>query len=82
MPDAEQRANEGVSSGLHKNALARIDQNDGELCVGSAGHHVSGVLFVARRVGDDERSARRREETVGYVDGDALFALRFDTVQQ
>src|SRR4029077_16064599 len=45
-----------------------------------AGGHVAGVLLVAGRVGEDELAARRREVAVGYVDRDALFALRLQAV--
>ena len=82
VPDAEQRANEGVTLGLHQHALAGVDQDDGELGVGSAGRHVAGILFVAGGVGDHEGAARRVEEAVGDVDGDALFALGLESVHQ
>ena len=59
VTDAEQRADEGMPPGLDQHALARIDQDDGELGVRGAGRHVAGVLLVARRVGDDERALRR-----------------------
>ena len=56
VTNAEQRADEGVSLGLHQDALAGIDQDDGELRVGGAGRHVAGILLVAGRVGDHERA--------------------------
>jgi hypothetical protein len=55
--------------------MARIDQHDGKLRGGCAGGHVAGVLFVARRVGDDELAPRRGEIPVRHVDGDALLPL-------
>ena len=39
---------------LRQHALARIDQDDGQIGGGGAGHHVARVLLMAGRVGDDE----------------------------
>ena len=77
MADAEQRGDIGVPAGLHQNALACIDQYDGELGIGGARRHVAGVLLVARRVGHDEFALLGGEEAVGDVDGDALLAFGF-----
>ena len=63
-------------------ALRRVDQQDGEVGGRGAGRHVARVLDVAGRVGDDEAAARRREEAVGDVDGDALLALRLQPVDE
>ena len=67
VADAEQAGDDGVAAGLRQQALARIDQQHGEIGVGGAGRHVAGVLLVAGRVGDDEgaplasrNSGRRR----------------------
>ena len=68
--------------GLRQHALARVDQDDGELGVGGAGRHVARVLLVARRVGDDELAPVGGEEAIGDVDGDALLALGFQPVDQ
>jgi 3-oxo-5alpha-steroid 4-dehydrogenase len=43
-----------VAAGLRENAFAGIDQDDRDIGGGRARHHIAGVLFVARRVGDDE----------------------------
>ena len=82
VPDAKQRTDQGMPPGLHQHALARIDQDDGELRVRGAGRHVAGVLLVPRRVGHDERALRGGEEPVGDVDGDALLALGLEPVDQ
>ncbi len=47
-----------------------------------AGHHVAGVLLVPGRIGQDEAPARRLEEAVGDVDGDALLALGGQAIDQ
>ena len=78
--NAEQRGDVGVAARLGQDALARVDQHDGEIGRGGAGGHVAGVLFVARRVGDDELALGRGEVAVGYVDGDALFAFGAEAI--
>ena len=80
--DAEQGGDEGVAAGLLDHALARVDQDDGEVGGRGARHHVAGVLDVAGGVGDDELAPRRGEIAVGDVDGDALLALGAQTVGQ
>ena len=73
--NAQQRGEEGVAARLRQHAVARIDQDDGEVGGGGAGGHVARVLLVPGRVGDDELAPRRGEVAVGHVDGDALLAL-------
>ena len=46
------------------------------------GDHVSCVLLVARRVGDDELSLRRGEVSIGDVDRDPLLPFSFEPVGQ
>ena len=78
--DAEQRGDAGVAAGLGEDALARIDEDDGDIGGGGAGGHVAGVLLVAGRVGDDEFPLGRGEVAVGDVDGDSLLALGAEAV--
>ena len=47
-----------------------------------AGDHVARVLLVSRRVGHDELAGLGREEPVGDVDGDALFAFGGEAIDQ
>ena len=82
MADAEQGADEGVAPRLGEHALARVDENDGEIGGGGAGRHVARVLLMARRVGDDELALVGGEGAVGDVDGDALLALGRKPVDQ
>ena len=60
---------------LDEHALARIDQDNGQVGRRCPGEHVAGVLFVARAVGDDELALFGREKAIGDINGDALFAL-------
>ena len=71
-----------MAPGLRQDALAGVDQHDGEVGGRGAGRHVARVLLVAGRVGDDELALRRREEAIGHVDGDALLALGLQPVDQ
>jgi len=71
-----------MAAGLGQNALARVNQDDGEVGVRRAGRHVAGILLMARRVGDDEFALVGGEEAVGDIDGDALFAFGFQPVHQ
>ena len=57
--DAQQRGDRGVPAGLLDDAVAGVDQDDGQLGGGGAGDHVPGVLHVAGGVGEDEPAARR-----------------------
>ena len=71
-----------MAPGLGQHALARVDQEHGEVGGRGAGDHVARILLVARRVGDDELALLGREEAVGDVDGDALLALGGEAVDQ
>src|SRR3546814_2005562 len=66
---------EAVAARLGQHALARIDQDHRKIGGRRAGHHVARVLFVPRRVGDDELALLGREEAIGDVDRDPLLAL-------
>ncbi len=78
--DAEQPRNPRVALGLDANAVARVDQQDGEVGGGRAGRHVARVLLVAGRVGQDELAPRRGEVAVRDVDRDSLLPLGFQPV--
>ena len=82
LADAEQVDEEAVPPRLLEDAGARVDQDDREVGGRGAGHHVAGVLDVARRVGDDELARRRGEEAVGDIDRDALLALGGEPVDE
>ena len=65
---------------LRKDAVAGVDQDDGEVGGRGPGCHVSRVLLVSRRVGDDELPPVGREIAVGDVDRDALLPLVLQAV--
>ena len=80
VPYAEQPRDEGVAAGLRQHAVGGVDEDDGGIAGGGAGGHVAGVLLVAGGIGDDELALGRGKVAVGHVDGDALFALRLQPV--
>ncbi|MCY1180339.1 hypothetical protein D9M73_207730 [compost metagenome] len=71
-----------MAARLRQHTFARIDQDDGGIGGRGTGDHVASVLLVARCVGDDELPFLGREEAVGDVDRDALFALGGEPVDQ
>src|SRR3954451_1746500 len=81
-PDAQQRDEVRVPACLIDQTLRRIDEDHGELCVRGTGDHVAGVLLVTGSIGDDELAAIGREVPVGDIDGDALFALGGQSIDE
>ena len=82
VADADQVGEIAVAPRLGQYALARVDQDDGQVGGGGAGDHVAGILFMAGRIGDDELALLGGEEAIGDVDGDALFALGGEAIDQ
>ena len=82
MRNAEKVRERCMPSRLGHDAMPRIDQQNGEVCRAGRRDHVARVLFVARRVGDDELAQGRREIAVGDINRDALFALGDEAVGQ
>ena len=82
MANAENRTDEGVATGLGQYAGLRIDQDDGDVRGRCSGGHVARVLFVPRRVGDDELAVIRCEEPVGHINGDALLPFRSEAIDE
>jgi hypothetical protein len=80
--DAEQRGQERVPPALFGDALAGVEQDQGDVRGRRAGDHVAGVLDVAGGVRDDELAPWRGEVPVGDVDRDALLALGAQAVGQ
>jgi len=78
----EQGSDVGVTPRLGQDAIARVDQNNGQVRGGGAGGHIARVLLVTRRVRDDEFPSWSAEVAIGNVDGDALFTLGAQTVGQ
>ena len=79
---AQQGDQMAVSPGLGQQPLFRINQNDGDIGVRGPGHHVARELLMARRVDGQEGAARGGERAIGHIDGDALFPLGHQAVDQ
>ena len=60
---------------LLDDALARVEQDHGDVRGRGAGDHVARVLHVPGRVGELEAAPRGDERAVGDVDRDPLLAL-------
>ena len=57
-----------------------VDQDNGSVCARSRGNHIAGVLLMARRIANDELARFGTEIAVSHIDGDALLALRAQSV--
>ena len=68
--------------GLLDHTMPSIDQDNRQVAGRSAGGHISRVLLVAWRVGNDELSLRGREVSIGDVNRDALLAFRLEAVRE
>ena len=76
VPHTEQRGEERVPPRLLGEHPVRASTSImARSAVEAPGHHVAGVLDVARGVGDDEFTRGRGEVAVGDIDRDALLAL-------
>ena len=75
MLDAQQIGNKCMTPRLRQHAVARVDQNNGQIGGRRAGRHIARVLLVAGRIGNDELAFRRGKIAVRDVDCNALFAF-------
>src|SRR5690606_6298278 len=82
MRNLEQRRNKGMPVGLLHEPFAGVDQDQREVGGGSTGNHVARVLNVSRRIRDNELAFGGSEITVGYIDGNSLFAFGLKPVGQ
>ena len=82
MADTQQRHEIAVAAGLGDHPVAGIDEDNCKIRRRATRDHVACILFVSRRIGDDELAPVGRKITVGHIDGDALFAFGLQTVAQ
>ncbi|MNL84284.1 hypothetical protein D3C87_2122110 [compost metagenome] len=64
-----------MATSLIQHAFARIHQQDRQLAGRRTGRHITGVLFMPRRIGNDEFALLGGEIAIRHVDGNALLAL-------
>ena len=67
---------------MRKNAVARVNQNNGEIGGGGSCCHVARVLNVSGCIGDDELAFRSGKIPVRDVDGDALLPFAAKAIGQ
>src|SRR6266540_6287679 len=67
---------------LGQNAFSRIHQNERRVAMRGARDHVTGIVLMARTVGNDKLAFRRGEIAPGNVYGNALLALDEQSVEQ
>ena len=72
---AQEGEQERVAAGLVHHAFLGVDEEQGGGGAGGAGHHVLEELLVARGVDDRVGALLRAEEDARRVDGDVLFLL-------
>jgi len=58
---------------LGQNPAPGIDQDNGSRSGGCARRHIAGILLMTWRIRDDEFALVGGKETIGDVNGDALF---------
>ena len=71
-----------MAPGLFLDAFVGVDEQDGGLRVGGAGHHILEEFFVAGCVNDDVLAFGRPEPDLGGINGDVLVALGLQAVHQ
>ena len=82
MLDTQQGDKVGVTTGLCNHPRACIHKNDCRIGCRAAGNHIAGVLLVSRSVGDDKLSVVGAEIAISHINGDALLALRLQSVEE
>ena len=82
MLDTEQRNKESVAVRLCDNAVAGINEDDSKVGRRSARDHVARVLLVSRRISNDKFALIGREIAISHIDGDTLFALSLQAIEQ
>ena len=62
--------------------MTGINQDDRQITRRSTRRHVARVLLMPGRISNDELALRRGEVAIGNIDGDALLALRLQTIRE
>jgi len=82
IANPQQAHQERVAPCLGQHPFAGVDQDNGQLGRAGPGDHVSGVLLMPRRIGDDIFALVGSEKPVSDIDGDPLLPLALQTVDQ
>src|SRR5690625_2528846 len=71
-----------MSESLFDNSFSGIDQDNRQIGSRSSGHHVSCVLDMSGRIGNDKFPLRSRKIPISNIDSDSLFAFCTKSVGQ
>ncbi len=71
-----------MAAGLIQHAFAGVDQQDRQIAGRCAGRHVTRVLLVPWRVGNNKFAFLGREIAVCHINGNSLLALSLQPVDQ
>ena len=80
--NAQKRSNVGMTLCLGENPLAGIHQNDRDIGRRGAGHHITCVLLVPRRISDNKLATIRVKKPVSNIDRDTLFTFSCETINE
>lgn len=69
-----------MTAGLLHNALPGINEDDDQAGIRCTGDHITGVLYMARCISNNEFPFGGGKVPVGYIDRDALFAFGTEPV--
>ena len=82
MLDTQHGSDDRMTACLFQHTLTCIDQNDDRIGMAGAGDHISRVLNMTGRIGDNELPDRCGKISIGDIDRDALFPLSTKPVGQ
>ena len=60
---------------LLDNPFARINQNNGQVGIGGASHHITGILLMTRGVGHNKLTLVGIKEAVSDINSNTLFTF-------
>ena len=82
MLEAQQADNKTVPARLGEHTLTGINHHHRQVTCGSTRRHVSGVLLMARAIGNDELSLVGGEIPIGHINGYALLPFGSQAIHQ
>jgi hypothetical protein len=82
MWNLQKGGDDRMSAGLFHHPISRIDQDEGDIGGRGSGDHVSGILDMTGRIGNDEFPLGCGKVAIGYVYGDTLFTFRLQPIRE
>ena len=80
--NAQQGGDKTVALGLCLHPIAGINQDNGHIRGRRTGRHITRVLLMSRRVGNDKLALFGREITIRHINGNALLTFRLQAINQ